>query len=416
MPLKIKKIRKNSLAADFGLRAGDLILKINGHSIDDFLDFQFYGSDDLLNFQIRDKNGNVKYLFIRKDWETELGIELQEHRCRTCINNCIFCFIDQMHPNLRKSLYVKDGDYRFSFVFGNFITLTNLTERDYQKIFAKKLSPLYISVHTTNPILHKKMLRYKINFDIMEKLRYLSENGIEFHTQIVVVPGWNDKTELANTLSDLSDKNLNVLSVGIVPVGLTKFRTNLLDIKRIDSRAAREILTLSGNFPNTYCADEIYLLAEAEIPPEDFYDNYPQLENGIGMIRLLLENWKESKSDFIADIEKLSQKVVFVTGTLAYKFINIISKEINKNLPNKTRVVKIENDFFGKEVTVGGLLTAKDILSQVGLRKNEILAVSSNIFNTDGFTLDNVHKNDLKKDVNDKLLIIDEEFDDWNLL
>jgi len=416
MPLKIKSVKKESLAAEIGLQVGDTILKINGQVIEDFLDFQFYSSDDYLNLQIRDRHGNIKNITLQKDWETELGIEIQEHRCRTCINNCIFCFIEQMHPNLRKSLYLKDGDYRFSFVFGNFITLTNLTEHDYQKIFAKKLSPLYISVHTTNPVLHKKMLRYKIDFNIMEKLFYLSENGIEFHTQIVVVPDWNDGTELEKSLADLSQKNLNVLSVGVVPVGLTKFRKNLLNIDRINSEQAKEILRLTQKYSGTYCSDEIYLLAEEKIPAAEFYHDYPQLENGIGMIRLLLENWKENKEDFIAELRDILEKIVFVTATLASKYIGKISAEINRILPHKTRTVTIENNFFGKEVTVGGLLTATDILAQINLQEDEIAAVSSNIFNLDDFTLDNVHKNDLKKKLNGKLLIIDEEFGDWKLI
>ncbi len=413
MPIIINNIIGGSLADNSNLKINDRILSINGNEINDFLDLQFYTADEILEIIYLDNSGIEHKLEIHQNWETPVGIIPQQHKCRTCTNNCIFCFIDQMPDNLRNTLYIKDDDYRFSFVFGNFITLTNLSDKDLSRMIEQKLNPLYISVHTTNPVLHKKMLRYKHDFNIMEKLKFLSKNGIEFHTQIVVIPDWNDGKELENSLIDLTSPELNSLSVGIVPVGLTKFRSSLTQLSPVNSKQAVHILKLSSKFPRTYCSDEIYFLANEEIPPEEFYDGYPQLENGIGMIRLLLENWKLNKDDFISDILSMTEKIVFITGKLAYSTISEISEEINQKYPRKTKVVKITNYAFGKNITVAGLLNTSDILDQVKLEKNEIPALSSNIFNEDDLTIDGMSKEKLRQLFDSKLLIINEEFEEW---
>ena len=414
MPVKILSIQINSIAEKHDLQKEDKIVKINNHLIEDFLDFQFYSADETLHIQILKNDGKSEIITIHQDWEIPLGIEIEQPKCRACINDCIFCFVHQMKPGLRKSLYLKDGDFRFSFVYGNFITLTNLTKKDFQKIIAQKLTPLYISVHTTNPVLHKIMLRYKKDFNILEKIKFLSENKIELHTQIVAVPDWNDGVELERTMQDLTSENLNISSIGIVPVGLTKYRNSLIELKTVNSKHAKELLKISQKYPKTYCSDEIYLLANEEIPNEDFYNDFPQLENGIGMIRLLLENWKINKRKFISDIKKKKECFIFITGFLAEKNIQKITDEINSVSKNKVRVQAITNHFFGESVTVSGLLSARDIISQTKLKENEIPVLSSNIFNTEGFTLDNIHLKNLMKEFNGKLLIIDEQFSDWD--
>ncbi len=413
MPITIDDIINGSLADNSKLNIHDRVISINGNEINDFLDLQFYTADEILEITYLDNSGIEHKLEIHQDWETSVGIIPQEHKCRTCANDCIFCFVDQMPDNLRKTLYIKDDDFRFSFVFGNFITLTNLSDKDISRMIEQKLNPLYISVHTTNPVLHRKMLRYKHDFNIMEKLTFLSNNGIEFHTQIVVIPGWNDGKELENSLIDLTSPELNTLSVGIVPVGLSKFRNSLTQLFPVNSKQAAHILRLSSEFPRTYCSDEIYLLANEKIPPENFYDGYPQLENGIGMIRLLLENWKINKHDFISDIQEINEQIVFITGKLAYSTITGISDEINLLHTNKTRTVEVINNAFGKNVTVAGLLNASDILDQVKLEANEISALSSNIFNHDGLTIDGMSKEELKQLFGGRLLIINEEFEEW---
>jgi len=414
MPVKILSIQKNSLTVHHNLQKKDKIFKINDHPIDDFLDFQFYSADEILHFDILKNDGKSEVITIYQDWKIPLGIEVEQPKCKICINDCIFCFVHQMKSGLRKSLYLKDGDYRFSFIYGNFITLTNLTKKDYQKVIAQTLTPLYISVHTTNPILHKKMLRYKKDFDIFENLKFLSENKIELHTQIVVVPDWNDGVELERTLQDLTSKDLKISSIGIVPVGLTKYRDSLTNLKTVNSKQAKEILDISQKYTKTYCSDEIYLLADQEIPNEDFYDDFPQLENGIGMIRLLLENWKIKKRSFISEIKKYEENFIFITGILSEKYIQKIADDINSELENKVRALAITNHFFGESVTVSGLLSARDIISQINLAENEIPVLSSNTFNTEGFTIDNIHLKYLMKEFNGKLLIINEQFSDWD--
>ena len=413
MPITVNEIIKGSLADNSKLNAHDRIISVNGNEINDFLDLQFYTADEILEIIYLDTSGKQHKLEIIQNWETPVGIIPREHKCRTCANDCIFCFVDQMPDNLRNTLYIKDDDYRFSFVFGNFITLTNLSDKDISRMIEQKLNPIYISVHTTNPTLHKKMLRYKHDFNIMEKLEFLSKNGIEFHTQIVVIPGWNDKQELESTLIDLTSPELNSLSVGIVPVGLSKFRNSLTQLSPVNSKQAAQILKLSSGFPRTYCSDEIYLLANEKIPPEDFYDDYPQLENGIGMIRLLLENWKLNKDEFISEIQTMKEKIVFITGKLAFSTILSISDDVNKTLPNKTRTIQILNHAFGENVTVAGLLTASDILDQVNLGIDEIPALSSNLFNDDYLTIDGISKEKLKQLLGSQLLIINEEFEEW---
>ncbi|MCD6176245.1 MAG: DUF512 domain-containing protein [Candidatus Cloacimonetes bacterium] len=413
MPITINNIIKGSLADSSKLQIHDRIISINGNEINDFLDLQFYTADEILEIIYLDNSGIEHNIQIFQDWEIPIGIILPEHNCRTCANDCIFCFIDQMPDNLRNTLYLKDDDYRFSFVFGNFITLTNLSDKDISRMIEQKLNPLYISVHTTNPILHKKMLRYKHDFNILEKLKYLSKNGIEFHTQIVIIPGWNDGEELENTLIDLVSPEINALSVGIVPVGLSKFRNSLTPLSPVNSKQAIQILNLSSRFPRTYCSDEIYLLANYKIPPENFYDGYPQLENGIGMIRLLLENWKINKYNFISDIQSKKERIVFITGKLAFSTISKISEEINQLHPKKTRVIKVINYAFGENITVAGLLNSSDIFDQVKLETDEVPAFSSNLFNKDDLTIDGLSKNKLRTMFGGKLLIIDEEFDGW---
>jgi putative radical SAM enzyme (TIGR03279 family) len=416
MPLKIEEIQPNSLAVRTGLKSGDVILTINDHEINDFLDLQYHSSDDVLQISLQTEDNKKRLIYLEQDWQTPLGIEPAAHKCRTCANDCIFCFVDQMRPDFRETLYIKDDDYRLSFVYGNFITLTNLSNKDFERIIEQKLSPLYISVHTTNHVLHKKMLRYKHDFDIQKRLIELSNSGIELHTQIVIVPGWNDGTELTNTLNDLTSPSIEALSVGIVPVGLTKFRKSLNSIQPLNKTQAQQLLEASQDYPHTYCSDEIYLLADQPVPPEEFYDEYPQLENGIGMIRLLWKNWHRNKNKFIKKIKKLPRNLVLITGVLAAPEIQKISNEINNSLPAKTRIAAVKNDFFGDTVTVTGLLSANDIFSQVQLLPNEIPVLCNCIFNEDGLTLDNIDLDGFRNNFNETIMLIDEEFTEWQFL
>ncbi|MBN1326478.1 MAG: DUF512 domain-containing protein [Candidatus Cloacimonetes bacterium] len=415
MPLEISAVEQGSIAWRSGLKKGDIILAINGNPINDFLDLQFYTADG--NFNLVYLSGNITAeLSVEQDWLTPLGIEAKQTPCKTCANHCIFCFVDQMKPGFRNSLYIKDDDYRFSFLFGNFITLTNLTEKDYQKIEALKLSPLFISVHTTNPELHRKLLGYKHDFNIVNALKRLSHMRIKLHTQIVVVPGWNDDAELSDSLIYLSGSELdNILSIGIVPVGLTDFRSCLSKLDPVDKIHAENIIKIASAFPKTYCSDEIFLKADHEIPPEEYYHDYPQLENGIGMIRLLLNNFRINKLDFLKFLRKIPEKIIFVTADLAASTIRQLTEIINRSLPDKCDLVNVQNNFFGRSVTVSGLLTARDIFSQLQLTENTIPAFSSNLFNDQNLTLDNVSSSDFVAKYG-RILIIHEQFESWELL
>ena len=415
MPLKILDIIPDSLTAG-KLKPGDIILSINGRQISDFLDLQFHGSDEKLIIKFSRNGNKTEEISIQQDWESPLGIEPVPHRCRTCANNCIFCFVDQMRPDFRQTLYVKDDDYRLSFVYGNFITLTNLTKKDLDRIIEQRLSPLYVSVHTTDPVLHRKMLRYKHDFDILETLYDLGQNKIELHTQIVVVPGWNDGIALEKTLTDLTSSKINSLSIGIVPVGLSKYRKGLLQINQVDSNIAQKLLNQASGFPNTYCSDEIYLLANHPIPPVKFYNDFPQLENGIGMIRLLLENWQQNRDEFLKDIKRFDKDLVLITGVSAFAIITSIAKDIEQAIGKKARVQKVVNNFLGNSVTVAGLLSGRDIIEQTHLAENEMATISSAVFNSEGKTLDNNSESGLKNQLNNSLIIIDEEFNNWKFI
>jgi len=413
MSLKIETVIKDSLAAQNNLTSGDIILSINDHAVNDFIDLQFYSADEELEFLISTNDGIKKTIVLIQDWTIPLGIVPESHKCINCVNKCIFCFVDQIQPGFRKTLYVKDDDYRLSFAYGNFITLTNLAKSHYKKIYQQKLSPLYVSVHTTDPELHHKMLQYSMNFNIYDRLKELSDNNIQLHTQIVVIPEWNDKENLKRTLQDIDRLGDNILSIGVVPIGLTRTRKFLTPLRSVSSLEAKETLDLTNNFDRAYCADELFILAGEKIPDSAYYDDYPQLENGIGMLRLLLENWKINKANFFSFLKNIKENLVFITGSSAFPVITELADEINRILPERVRTLKIINNMFGNTVTVAGLLTATDIKEQVQLRDNEIIAVSSNLFNDDDMTLDNISQTEFKKYFNNKLLIIDEEFADW---
>jgi putative radical SAM enzyme (TIGR03279 family) len=413
--LTIETIYPHSLAHAAGLQANDRLLRINDHEVHDFLDLQFYGADEELTISYL-RNGTEHTIHILQDWETPLGIEPVEHRCRTCANHCIFCFVDQMRPGIRDTLHIKDDDFRLSFVFGNFITLTNLAQLDVHKIIEQRLSPLYISVHTTNPALHKRMLRYKHDFEILPTLRQLSQAGISFHTQIVVVPGWNDGLELERSLRELSAPDINTLTIGIVPVGITKFRESLTPISRVDATQAAAVLDLASHYPKAFCSDEFYLLSQSPIPPAEYYDDFAQLENGIGMTRLLLDNWAEVQNDFCDDLALAGNRFVFVCGRLIQPVIQQIASQITQRTGLPVRVQTIDNQFLGSMVTVTGLLAAGDIFAQLQLADDEVPVFSGGMFNDDLLTIDNVEQAAFPRHFGKAIMVVQEEFDDWEMV
>jgi len=395
MPVKIKKVLKHSLAEEMNIQTGDILLEINDHSINDNLDYIFYQTEEELKLIIL--RGIQKFThFIEKKLDEDIGLELESIKVRGCVCNCIFCFVDQIHPDARPSLKVKDDDFRLSFVHGNFITLANMQKKDYDRIIEQHLSPLYISVHTTDDGLRKKIMRCKSNFSIMERLFYLAENGISIHTQIVLIPGWNDGRELEKTVLNLSSLFPSVQSIGIVPVGLTKFRMKLTSLRKVTKEEAKELIKQTNvwrtQFMEIYgsglvsLADEFYLLADEPIPQVEYYDEFPQIENGIGMVRNFLDNWDDYSIELLGKYS--GNKVVFVTGFAFYPVLNELVKKINNKQNQKWRVLQVENEFLGKDVTVAGLLAGCDVKKALEDKDYDVALLPDEMFNMDGITLD----------------------------
>ncbi|MDZ4121097.1 MAG: DUF512 domain-containing protein [Candidatus Cloacimonadaceae bacterium] len=421
MALTIQNVLPRSLASKHGIKTGDVILSINGNRIQDFFDLQYYASDYELLFELVNEDGKPREVQILRETSKALGIEPEPYRCRFCQNRCIFCFIDQMPPKLRETLYVKDDDYLYSFVFGNYITLTNLRSEDFQRIIDQHISPLYVSVHTTDSGLRKQMMHYRQELDIAKTIRRLSSKGIEFHFQIVVVPGYNDGETLKETIRTLLHPRISTLSIGLVPVGLTKYRNNLVELIPFDAAMAEivldttEELSVELKSDAIFCADEFYVLAEREIPPKEHYRDYPQIENGIGMLRLTMENFQHKKRSFLKEIRKKGSPILFVTGKSAARHIQSIADYINRKMESEVaRVCIVINDYMGHNITVSGLLTHHDILAQVQAGENEVIALPNNIFNHDGLSLDGLSPLEFKESLRRELLVIDHLFEYWD--
>lgn len=422
MPVKITNIQKKSIASDCGLKIGDTIEYIDKQKINDILDLMFFSQKDEFNIKYIDNDNVSKQINITNDFSKPLGIETELPVCKSCVNNCIFCFVDQMPEGLRPSLYVKDDDFVYSFFYGNFITLSNLTKKDIEKIINQHISPLYVSIHSSTPQMHKKLLGYKHKFNIEKTLKELQNADIELHTQIVSIPGYNDKEDLFKTISDLLEME-NVNSIGIVPVGLTKYRNNLHKLRKYTKDEASEIIKNIEFLKNMrkvshiYCSDEFFITAEQPIPSELWYNDYEQIENGIGLIRKSWENWKLIKRKFIRFINSMEGNPFFVTSVSGIQAINPILNEIQKTIKDKNiTACVVKNIFFGEDVTVTGLLTWQDIENNLSkLNDNHYIVLSSAIFNYEMLTIDNIHINDIKSRLNKPVVVVDELFTDWKI-
>ncbi len=418
MPLKILEVQAKSLAAKAGIKSRDEILSINGMPVADFFDLQYYANDFLLDIELRSPSGEVRQTSIERLPGKALGLEPVEYKHKLCQNHCVFCFVDQMPPGMRPSLYRKDDDYLFSHTFGNYITLSNLTPRDLKRITDQHSSPLYVSLHTTNPALRKQMMGYDRGFDIMKLMAKLSRKGISFHVQFVCVPGYNTGEELHKSLANLARSRINLLSIGVVPVGLTKFRSRLARLEAIDSAMARDILSICAAARQEHdivqAADELFLLAGEPIPGLDYYGDFPQLENGIGMLRLTRENFKKKRKALLRELDKAALPFHLLTARSARETIDSLSESMNKGLDRSSvQVQTITNNFFGEQVSVSGLLTAKDILEQHNAGQSGAVMLPNNLFNSDCLTLDGISQLGLKERLNCPLLVVDQYFEDW---
>lgn len=375
MGARIKEVIEDSIGAEVGLEAGDILLRINEKPIIDILDYQFFSQDDQLTLEIEKNNGELWSIDIEKDFDEELGLLFEGvvfDRIRVCRNRCVFCFVDQLPPAMRKTLYVKDDDYRYSFLFGNFVTLTNLTEDDWTKLEEMRLSPLYVSVHTTSGELRQQMMNNPEAAHIKEHLLRLQRAGIEVHTQIVLCPGLNDGDELVNTVNDLASLHPTVQSVGIVPVGLTGHRQNLPELRSFTPADSRQLIDQVNRWQETfrakynvgfvYLADEFYVKAGIPVPAGEYYDDYSQIENGIGLIRLFMDDWQEIKEDDLPrEIDPV--QVYLITGESAAVVMQTVAEDFSQVEGLSVEVIAVPNQYFGGGVTVTGLLTGTDIIN-----------------------------------------------------
>ncbi|MHB8422139.1 MAG: DUF512 domain-containing protein [Leptospirales bacterium] len=381
--LIIKEVLSGSLAEEAGIRVGQRIVSINQNTLQDLIDLEFYQSDGEIVVLLEDARDGPFEVAFEKDPDERLGIVLDPPPIRRCPNDCDFCFVDQMPPGQRQSLYIRDEDYRYSFMYGNFITLTNLSERDYQRILSQRLSPLYISVHATDPLIRKRLLRNERAPDILGRIDHLVKGGIRLQTQIVVTPGINDGEVLDRSVRELSERYPGVSSLAIVPVGLTQHRSSLPAIDQIGSAFARKMLGVIERYqrpflekwddPFVYPADEWYVIAEKGFPALKRYGSLPQLGNGVGMVPLFQSQWKKKLSRIRQPLPDTGKEgfpplFVMVTGTAFSSYLSQLVSLLEEKVPelgSRIRVLTVSNRLFGSSVTVSGLLGGADILDAV---------------------------------------------------
>lgn len=382
---RIKSVMPGSIAEEMELESGDILLAVNGQAIEDIFDYHYLTDDEEVLLLVQKKNGEEWELEIEKEADEDLGLVFENglmDEYKSCSNHCIFCFIDQMPKGMRETLYFKDDDSRLSFLQGNYVTLTNMKDRDIERIIHFHLAPINISVHTTNPELRCEMLGNRFAGEALQKIRTLAEAGIEMNGQIVLCKGMNDGAELERTIRDLTEYLPHMRSLSVVPVGLTKYRDGLYPLEPFGKEDAAEVLKTIRHWQGecfrthgthfVHGGDEWYLLAEEELPEAACYDGYLQLENGVGMLRLLLEEFDAALRDFLKDRGRVEKKdppareVTFVTGMLAAPFLTALAQKCETLFPQiRVHVVPVRNDFFGERITVSGLITGQDILSQL---------------------------------------------------
>ena len=414
---KISKIIKNSIAEELGLIAGDKIISVNDFNVRDIIDFSFAFADEEIDLLVEHNNGEREIISFDKDYDEELGVEFESavDAIKPCKNNCVFCFINMMAKNARKSLYVKDDDYRLSFLYGNFITLTNMTDEDYKRIRNFHLSPLCVSIQAINPDLRAKMLRNKNAADILNELDKLDAAGAYYHTQIVLCKDLNDGNELERTVKELSERE-KVLSIAVVPVGVTKHRRDDFPLKQFDKMSAKKVIENMSVWQEKfraergetflYLGDEFYILAGEEIPPLDYYDDFPQLENGIGLTRNFIAEFEESLRNFKGKMCYNEPYCIdIICGVSAKKILQILADkimQINKNL--NIKIIAVTNKFFGEKVNVSGLLTGRDILNKLKETKekiNGIIIPAASLRSGEEIFLDDYSLKDLKAEFPD---------------
>ena len=420
----IKSIKPGSIAEEMEIEVGDKLLAIDNTEIEDIFDYQFLVQDSYIEVLIEKPDGEQWLLEVDKDFDEDLGIEFENglmDEYRHCHNKCIFCFIDQMPKGMRETLYFKDDDSRLSFLQGNYVTLTNMSDHDIDRICRYHLSPINISFQTMNPELRCKMLNNRFAGEALKKVDTLNEAGIQMNGQIVLCKGVNDGKELEYSITELMKYLPNLESVSVVPVGLSKYREGLYPLEPFTKEDACQVIDLIEKYQQEcyekyglhfiHASDEWYILAERELPEEERYDGYLQLENGVGMLRSLLDEFHEAITERKAleknvvqreaeNVKQYDDVVSMVTGRLAYPYIKRMAEELEEAYPQlKIHVYPITNDFFGEMITVSGLLTGQDILAQLKGKElgNRLLLPQNVLRSGEEVFLDDLTLSDLEK-------------------
>ena len=423
--VKITAVEDKSPAHRAGVKAGDFLLAIDGHDICDVLDYRFYLTPSKITLKLH-RGPDIIEVKVKKQEYADIGLDFDNFlmdESRTCRNKCIFCFIDQMPKGMRDTLYFKDDDSRMSFLTGSYITLTNLSDEDVRRIIEMKISPINVSVHTTDPELRCKMMNNRFAGESLRHLRAMAEAGIELHCQIVLCKSVNDKEHLDRTMRELSELMPAVRSVSIVPSGLTKYREGLYPLEPFDAEECAGVIAQVDAFREKCiekygigifcCSDEMYIKAGLEIPDAEYYDDYPQIENGVGMIRSMSDELKIAVRDADLDFDlDQPRSLSIATGKAAYGFIKRSADALMKISPSlDLKVYQIENNFFGENITVAGLVTGGDLIAQLrGKPLGDKLLIPSVMlrFENDLF-LDGVSTEDVERELNVKLKYVNND-------
>lgn len=422
----IKEVLPDSIAEEVGIEVNDVLISINDNIIDDIIDYRFLSADEEIVLQIEKPNGEIWDIEIEKDYGEELGIEFGGgimDKAKSCSNKCMFCFIDQLPKGMRDTLYFKDDDSRLSFLQGNFVTLTNMKEEDIDRIIRYRISPINISVHTTNPELRVRMLKNRFAGNVLERMQRLSDEGIQMHAQIVCIPDVNDGEELKRTIEDLYKLYPQVNNVAVVPIGITKFREGLEKVNTFTKEGSKYTIDMIKELQNKFynevgepfvrLSDEFYIVAGEEIPDAEFYNGFTQIEDGVGVTRCFRDAI-ESDLD-ILDLNKKGSYTM-ITGALAYDEVKSAAEKIMKKNPKiHIDVFKIINNFFGNTITVNGLLTGGDIIEQLkGKIRTPYLFMADNMFRRgyelapqDSIMLDDLTIDDIEKALDVKVIVCD---------
>lgn len=376
MPAIVNSVISGSIAEELDIQKGDELLSIDGNNLQDMIDYNFYMKSELITVEIKKSDGEIEEIELEKDYDEDLGIVFESavfDRIKPCLNHCVFCFVDQQPKGLRDTLYIKDDDYRLSYLQGTYITLTNLTEKDKDRIKRMHLGPFYVSVQTTNPELRVKMLRNPNAGKALENLKWFRKNKIPFHAQIVLCPGLNDGAELERTLSDLAELKNTVLSTAIVPVGITQFRADG-ELKRVDKKCAIETVEIASKYKRVCCSDEFFLLADKPIPPAKYYGSFCQLDDGVGALRMTLDDFKKRK---LPKSVSKPYKMVFACSYAAKNMLEEVAANLNKIKNLTVQVCPVKSNYWGQDITVAGLITTEDLIRTVKDVECDVVVIPS---------------------------------------